>query len=121
MALASYEYLGGGGGGGDDDDVAKSLASAMPDGVLLKFGAKWCGPCRAVHAGFVQLAQQSPVPCFQVDIEEDPEGLASAFSIEKLPTFLLLRSGSEAGRVEGASLEQVRQLLLAPQAQASSA
>jgi len=117
MTLAVYEYLGGGG-----DGAAESLtSSSMPDGVLLKFGAKWCGPCRAVHAGFVELAQRSPVPCFQVDIEEDPEGLASAFSIEKLPTFLLLRSGAEAGRVEGASLEQVRQLLLAPRAQASSA
>lgn len=120
MTAASYVFLGGGNDEGEGETRLLAESHAL-GGVILKFSAKWCGPCRAVHEDFVRMAQQSPVPCFHIDIEDDPLGLAATFGIEKLPTFLLLQNGEEVGRVEGASLDQIAQLFLAPSLVSSAA
>lgn len=104
METTCYGYL----GGGTVDQVKKGFAEGD---ALLKFTAKWCGPCQAIHPRFVELAQQSTVPCYHVDIEEDEHELARNFSIAKLPTFLRLKDGKEVSRVEGANLDKVADLL----------
>ena len=106
MESTCYGYL----GGGSVEQVKRGFAEGD---ALLKFTAKWCGPCQAVHPRFVELAQESSVPCYHVDIEEDEHELARNFGITKLPTFLRLRDGKEVSRVEGANLERVMDLLSA--------
>jgi thioredoxin 1 len=106
METTCYGYL----GGGTVDQVKRGFAEGD---ALLKFTAKWCGPCQAIHPRFVELAQESSVPCYHVDIEEDEHELARNFGITKLPTFLRLKDGKEVSRVEGANLEKVVDLLSA--------
>jgi thioredoxin 1 len=104
MDAPCYGYL----GGGTVDQVKRGFAEGD---ALLKFTAKWCGPCQAIHPRFVEMAQQSLVPCYHVDIEEDEHQLAHNFAVTKLPTFLRLADGKEVARVEGADLERVVDLL----------
>ena len=105
VAIACYGYLGGG--------TVEAVKMGFTTGAaLLKFSAKWCGPCKAVHPRFLEMIQQSSIPCYHVDIEDDPHDLSKAFSVTKLPTFLLLQDGDEVGRVEGANLERVAELLV---------
>ena len=102
--MTCYGYLGGG--------TVEQVKQGFVNGdALLKFTAKWCGPCQAVHPRFVEMAQSSLVPCYHVDIEEDEHELARNFGITKLPTFLRLTDGVEVARVEGSNLESVADLL----------
>ena len=102
-----YAYL----GGGSSEAVRQGFAKGQ---ALLKFSAKWCGPCREIYPRFIDMAQGSSTPCYHVDIENDPSELSKAFKITKLPTFLLLREGVEVLRVEGACLDKVATLLDPP-------
>lgn len=101
--MASYHA-----GGGAPEAAERGLTSGT---ALVKFSAKWCGPCRAVHPQFLALAAQSPFPFYHIDIEDDPAGVTTAFEVASLPTFVLLRDGAELGRVEGAYMDRVRALL----------
>ena len=40
--------------------------------VLVKFGATWCGPCRATDAELTQLSQSGPWPVVKIDVDEQP-------------------------------------------------
>jgi thiol-disulfide isomerase/thioredoxin len=99
-----YGHLGGG-------SVEQVKAGFVQGDALLKFTAKWCGPCQAVHPRFLEMARGSLVPCYHVDIEEDARELALGFAVTKLPTFLRLKDGKEVARVVGANLESVAALL----------
>jgi len=105
MEETCYGYL----GGGTADQVKEGFVQGD---ALLKFTAKWCGPCQAIHPRFVEMAKAGLVPCYHVDIEEDEHELTRTFGVTKLPTFLRLSDGKEVARVEGANLESVVGLLV---------
>jgi len=95
-------------GGGSAEQVRRGFVEGE---ALLKFSARWCGPCQAIKNRFQEMAEHGPVPCYLVDADEDEQGLCQSFAVKRLPTFLRLRDGFEIGRVEGASLESVAPLL----------
>lgn len=69
--------------------------------VMLKFGAEWCGPCKAMAPHFKTLAKEYPKFKFvSVDTDEAPD-VATSFSIESLPTLIILNKGKEEIRVTG--------------------
>ena len=69
--------------------------------VLVKFGATWCGPCRALEP---QLAKYSQTPdavrVVEVDIDEQP-ALAARYGVMAVPTMILLQGGQPAARIQG--------------------
>jgi thioredoxin 1 len=68
-------------------DFCRSLPSPL---ICIKFGAKWCGPCKQVAPLYQALAQQAAavgVACFEVDVEES-EDIAVAANVQNLPTFV---------------------------------
>jgi thiol-disulfide isomerase/thioredoxin len=102
--MACYGHIGGG--------SAEQVKHGFVDGdAVLKFSARWCGPCQAIKERFRQMAEASPVPCYLVDADEDEHGLCQSFGVKKLPTFLRLQDGREVGRVEGADLQLIADLL----------
>lgn len=44
---------------------------------LIYFTATWCGPCRT----FGPLLARQGLPIERVDIDHDPEGVASAYGV----------------------------------------
>jgi thioredoxin-like negative regulator of GroEL len=104
MADFCYGHIGGG--------TAEQIKCGFTQGgAVLKFSARWCGPCRAIQERFREMAEGSAVPCYLVDLDEDEHGLAQSFGITKLPTFLRLQDGHAVGKVEGADLDLVADLL----------
>jgi thioredoxin 2 len=78
--------------------------------LLVDFWAAWCGPCRAMAPIFEQAtAQLEPeVRLVKVDSDATPE-LLQRFSIQGIPTLMLIHRGREIARQSG--LVRLPQLL----------
>lgn len=60
---------------------------------FVYFTASWCGPCKAVSPVFDQLKKQTSSAVFvKVDVDEDEQAVAK-FSIESVPTLIVLEKG----------------------------
>lgn len=69
--------------------------------VLLKFGAKWCGPCRMLDAELGKLAEQEPqLKIVEVDVDTN-RALAQQYKISSIPDMVLVRSNEVLGRQVG--------------------
>jgi thioredoxin 2 len=86
---------------GDDDfaDVAEH-ADAL---VLVDMWATWCAPCRQVSPALEQVVRElaGKVKLVKVDIDKAPK-LAERFSVQAVPTLMLLRDGQVKARRAGA-------------------
>ena len=71
---------------------------------VLKFGATWCGPCKALEPNIKKLeAEYSNILFIGVNVDDRPE-LAKKYRIRSLPTVILLKDGREVNRIDGAAL-----------------
>jgi thioredoxin 1 len=70
----------------------------------LKFGATWCGPCKALEPKIKKMEEEFPSVSFKsVNVDDDP-ALAKKYQIRSVPTVILLKDGREINRVNGAAL-----------------
>lgn len=56
---------------------------------LIKFSAKWCGPCRTYAPIFEEFRNSNEIECFDVDCDEQKD-LVTKYEILSIPTTLLL-------------------------------
>jgi thioredoxin 2 len=87
---------------GDDDfgDVAER-ANIL---VLVDMWATWCGPCRQVSPALEQVARDlaGKVKLVKVDVDKAPK-LSERFTIQAVPTLMLIRDGKVVARRAGAA------------------
>lgn len=74
-------------------------SNTAPDVQLLDFSAGYCGPCQQM-VPILQRMEKAGFPIRQIDISEDPE-LTKRFSVDRIPTLVLLVEGKEVRRFVG--------------------
>jgi thioredoxin 2 len=95
------------------DDFERTVLEA--DGtVLVDFYADWCGPCKVVAPVVDELAHAhvGKLLVAKVDSDQAPQ-ISMELGIRGIPTLILFRGGAEIGRVVGADVRGVRELVKA--------
>ena len=62
-----------------------------------KFGATWCGPCRALAPILSEIKSQS-----EYDVDDEFEE-ATKYEIRSVPTVIIIKDGVEVNRITGLS------------------
>lgn len=91
---------------GDDTFGEIVEESAIP--VLIDLWAPWCGPCRMVSPTLETLARQMAgrVKLVKVNVDEAPN-VARRFSVQGIPTLVVMKKKQELARQTGAAPEPV--------------
>jgi thioredoxin 2 len=86
-----------------DDDFAEIAENAVVP-VLVDLWAPWCGPCRLVSPILEQLAGQmaGQLKLVKVNVDVAP-ALGRRYSVQGIPTLLMLYRGQEISRQVGAA------------------
>jgi thioredoxin 2 len=87
---------------GDDTFASVVEQATMP--VLVDFWATWCVPCRMVSPALEQLARERAGELKLVKIDCDAAvKLVERFSVQAVPTLLVMRNGQILSRQSGAA------------------
>ena len=83
-----------------DSNFEQATATGL---VLVDFFAPWCSPCRNIAQTIEAMAKEyeGKVTVCKVDIDENSE-VPARFGIKNIPTFILMKDGSEVNRFVGA-------------------
>ena len=81
------------------------LESSKP--VVVKFGAEWCGPCKAMAPALDQLASEmhGKVKVVKVDVDQNP-GITAKYQIRAMPTLMIFKGGQVAAQHVGALVQK---------------
>ena len=87
---------------GDDDFAEVVERSTLP--VVVDMWAPWCAPCRIVSPALEQLSRDfaGRLKLVKVNVDEAPK-LSQRFTIQAVPTLLLIRDGQVIARQAGAA------------------
>jgi thioredoxin 1 len=80
--------------------------------LILYFTANWCEPCRNTRPIVEQLnMDQTSVKFFIIDVENAKQ-MAKDFDITSIPTFILIKDGTQSSRITGQqSLEKLQEMI----------
>lgn len=86
----------------EQDFPAVAEQATIP--VVADLWAPWCGPCRMVSPALEQLAREfaGRLKLVKINIDEAP-GLSQRFTVQAVPTLLLLDQGELLARQTGAA------------------
>jgi len=84
-----------------DNFEAEVVNSDVP--VLIDFWADWCMPCKMVAPVLEEIGKDydGKLKIGKLDVDAQGE-LAMKFSVQSIPTLLLIKNGEEVGRKIGA-------------------
>ncbi|CAG8661887.1 9956_t:CDS:2 [Funneliformis caledonium] len=88
-----------------EDELKKLINQSEGSVIILDFWATWAQPCSQMNEVFTELASKNASLKF-VDAEKFSE-LSESFEIAAVPTFIFLKNGKIAERVDGANAPEL--------------
>lgn len=84
----------------NDKNANHLLTADKP--VLLKLGAKWCGPCKFIKPTLESLAEdrKETLLIFDMDVDDSPI-TSQSLKVMGVPTLILFSNGKEISRKSG--------------------
>tara|TARA_R110000796_G_C14204002_1_gene392257 strand:+ start:80 stop:343 length:264 start_codon:yes stop_codon:yes gene_type:complete len=68
---------------------------------IIKFSAKWCGPCKAYKIIFDDVISVYPdITVMEVDVDELPD-ITKKYGITSIPTTVINKNNVELDRLKG--------------------
>ncbi|GMI90149.1 thioredoxin 2, THIOREDOXIN H2, Arabidopsis thioredoxin h2 [Hibiscus trionum] len=92
--------------------IEKLEASKQSDKLLvIDFSATWCGPCKWMEPAIEEYANTfTDVEFIKIDVDTLAD-VAGDYKVEAMPTFVLIKKGSEVARLMGAKKTELRKLI----------
>jgi thioredoxin len=72
---------------------------------LVKFGAEWCAPCKTVKPVLENVAADTGVDVYEIDIDSHG-AVASLLGIRGVPTVIAFKDGTPVAQLVGAYDEE---------------
>jgi thioredoxin 1 len=72
---------------------------------VLYFTADWCNPCKKVKPIVEEINQDSIIKFKIIDVDSAID-LAKSFSVQSVPTFILIEDGNVINRIIGAQTKE---------------
>jgi thioredoxin 2 len=87
-----------------DDDTFAEIVEQASIPVVVDMWAVWCGPCRMVSPALEKVAREMAgrVKLVKVDVDKAPK-LAQRFTVQAVPTLILMKNGQVIARQAGAA------------------
>lgn len=70
---------------------------------LIKFYAEWCGPCKMLSPIYNEVSSEiNDVDFYEADIDDEgSENLVNKYSINVVPTVILIKNGEKVDEFSG--------------------
>ncbi|XP_038688513.1 thioredoxin-like protein CXXS1 isoform X2 [Tripterygium wilfordii] len=76
--------------------------------IVAHFTASWCMPSVAMNPYFEEMASEFPDALFLTVDVDDVKEVASKMEVKAMPTFVLMKDGSQVDKIVGANPEEIR-------------
>lgn len=74
---------------------------------IIKFYAAWCPPCKEIAPAVKSVSQKLNLELQEIDLDSRTgEVLATRLGVDRIPTLLLIKDGTEVCRIIGLLDEQ---------------
>jgi len=70
---------------------------------IVKFGASWCAPCKALSPIWTELTRTSEIDMIEIDVDTEQE-IVSDYGVRAVPTVMLLSNGVVVDKLSGPSV-----------------
>lgn len=84
------------------------MIDQLEEGIhFIKFGAEWCGPCRALEPALNKFEESNinRVKVHRLDVDKEFDE-ASKYGIRNIPTIIIVKNGEVVDRINGVQTVQ---------------
>lgn len=91
------------------EEFKELVQSNLDKVVILKAGATWCGPCKRIKGGFMELFNSLPDNVILVDIDiDESDDIANFLKIKKIPTMMNFVGGRPMDVLASGNMDEVK-------------
>lgn len=89
------------------------MIEVIPDKIkIIDFFGSWCHPCKQMNPILEEFSQENPnVEIEKIDVDNDPQNLATSYNIKSIPTFIFLKNDKvllkHSGTISKAKLNEI--------------